>query len=251
MKSKLKQGSWILIIFLVFIVDPLKILPYELNQMYAGILHPNSLLFIVLVAIILCKSIDKDIKDANKEHEDKETGIKEAINVFENYFEDKITTEELVEKSKENGTVQKVINILKYGGTEDDLILGVQRVFTTISSKYIKLKNDYEYLATIMPIIGMIGTIAGLLIMFAVPGGIEDFADKFSGLSIALATTLYASFITILIFKPKARSVEEWLVSLDTDYEYSEISIKQFYHKINILELIQILESKNNVKTKN
>ncbi|RLA72650.1 MAG: hypothetical protein DRG78_23580 [Epsilonproteobacteria bacterium] len=251
MKSKLKQGSWIIIIFVIFIVDPLKILPLELNHMYSGIVHPNSLLFIGLVAIILCKSIDKDIKDANKEHTDKETGIKEAINIFENYFEDKITTQELVKKSKKNETVKKIINILKYGGTEDDLILGVQKVFTTISSKYIKLKNDYEYLATIMPIIGMIGTIAGLLIMFAVPEGIEDFANKFSGLSIALATTLYASFITILIFKPKARSVEEWLVSLDTDYEYSGISIKQFYHKVDILELIQILENEDNVEAKN
>jgi len=238
MKSKFWQGLYILIFFIIFVVQQPFALPDIFNEMHYGIIHLNSLFFIISSAIILWSSIDKDIKDANKLHKGKEVSTKEAKLIFEKYFEDKMTIDTLVAESNKNETVLKVLNIIKYGGAEEDLVLGIQGTYNNISSKYIKLKNDYEYLATIMPIIGMIGTIAGLLIMFAVPEGIEDFADKFAGLSIALATTLYSSLITVLVFKPQARSIEEWLVSLENDYDQCEISLKQFFHKIDILELV-------------
>lgn len=109
-----------------------------------------------------------------------------------------------------------------------------------MDNSYSKLKNDYEYLATIMPIIGMIGTIAGLLMMFAEPTQAEDFEKKFAGLSLALSTTLYASLFTILWFKPCARSVEKWQLDLQTEFEDLEISIRKFYHKVNVLEFIDV-----------
>jgi len=242
--SKLYQGVLILILFTIFIVNPNNILPPLLNQMYAGIIHPNSLFFIVSVAIVLYLSIDRDIKQANKKSVNSKK-IDETINTLEQYFEDKITLQEVIEKSKENQYISKIVHIIKYGGTQEDLILGIEKIFTDISSKYIKLKNDYEYLSTVMPIIGMIGTIAGLLTMFAIPNATTNFEEKFLGLSIALATTLYSSFITILIFKPRARSVEEWLVDLETSYEYLSISTKQFFHKVDVPLLIQLLEEQN------
>ena len=167
-----------MILFMIFIVGEPVGMAESFNQMYNGIIHPNSLIFIVVSALLLWLSIDSDIKSAYKMHQNNEASTKEAKQVFEDFFEDKINMVQLVDKSKTNETVKKILFIIKYGGTEDDLILGIQKVFTEISSKYIKLKNDYEYLATIMPILGMIGTIAGLLIMFAVPEGIEDFQDK-------------------------------------------------------------------------
>jgi len=242
--SKLSQGILIVVFFIIFIVNPNNILPPLLDQMYVGIIHPNSLLFIVFVAIVLNSSIDKDIKQANKKNINSKK-IKETIDALEQYFEDKITLQEIIEKSKENQYISKIIHIIKYGGTQEDLLLGIEKIFTDISSKYIKLKNDYEYLSTIMPIVGMIGTIAGLLTMFAVPDATTSFENKFLGLSIALATTLYSSFFTILIFTPKARSVEEWLVDLETDYEYLSISTKQFFHKVDISLLTQLLEEQN------
>lgn len=261
MKNIGMQGFIILIIFLFFVVLPgltdkevINIIPnflIESNKIILGVIHINSLVFIGLTAIILYFSIDKDIKKAKDLHINQKSGLLEAQKVFEQFFENNIKLEELVLKSKSNKTIEKVIKIINYGGIEEDLVLGLNKIFNEISSKYIKLKNDYEYIATIMPIVGMVGTIAGLLTMFAVPSEVDDFGSKFSGLSVALATTLYASMITILIFKPKARNVEEWIVNLEEDYSYIEIAIKQFYHKVDITELNYLLTREvHDVETK-
>ena len=242
--NKLTQAVLLLLLFTIFIVDPLKMLPPILNHMYIGIFHPNSFIFIGLVAIVLSFSIDKDIRQANKNGISMQQ-IAETIETLENYFEDKITLQELTQQAQANPYILKIVSIVKFGGTQEDLILGIEKIFTNITSKYIKLKNDYEYLATIMPIVGMIGTIAGLLMMFATPDANSSIENKFSGLSIALATTLYSSFVTILLFKPKARSVEGWLVDVEESYEYLSIATKQFFHKVDVPLLIQLLEEQD------
>lgn len=251
MKSKLVQAILILATFLIFVVDILN-LPEYMSTMHYGILHPNSILFIGVITVILCLSIDKDIKDAKRLHIQQETSVKDSIKAFEEFFENKISTTELVAIAEKNNLVERTLQLIKYGAIEEDLVLSVQKVFSEIAAKYVKLKNDYEYAATVMPIIGMVGTIAGLLIMFAVPEGLEDFADKFSGLSISLATTLYASLVTILIFKPKARDIEEWIVNLDSDHEECEIAVKQFFHKVDMFDLLEECDkrSQNEVSTK-
>lgn len=242
MKSKIVQGVLILGMFIVFIVQQPMELPDSFNKMYYGIFHPSSFIFIFLTAIVFYLSIEQDIKKAKNEHQDKEAGIREAIKTFENFFNNELTLNDVFNKSKNNQTIFRVLRIANYGGTEDDLSLAINKEFTNIASKYIKLKSEYDYIATVLPIIGMIGTIAGLLIMFGIPEDVEDFADKFVGLSIALATTLYASLFTVLVFKPLARSIEQWLVNLDTDNEYCDIAVKQFFHKMNMMELRDLFE---------
>jgi|GEM_PF-5345816 len=249
MKSKFIQGSMILALFVVLIVDPFSWLPTSLNEMHYGIIHPSSLLFIVMTALVLFFSIDTDIQKAHEEHQKDESSIKETVATLENYFEDQIMLEELMQKAQNNKIISKMVHLIYYGVSEDDLSLSVDKIFTHISSKYVKLKSEYEYIATVLPIIGMVGTIAGLLIMFAAPSGIEDFEEKFAGLSIALATTLYASLMTVLIFKPKARSVEEWLVDLDTDHDYFDIAIKQFIHKVDLMELSKYITQDQSAQT--
>jgi flagellar motor component MotA len=208
--------------------------------MIYGIIHINSIAFVGLAAIFFYLSIESDVKKVKNLHKNKKKGIKEAQNSFDNFFEDKISSIELNQKAENNQTIKDVLTILKHGGIEEDLILGIQKIYGKMDNSYSKLKNDYEYLATIMPIIGMIGTIAGLLMMFAEPTQAEDFEKKFAGLSLALSTTLYASLFTILWFKPCARSVEKWQLDLQTEFEDLEISIRKFYHKVNVLEFIDV-----------
>lgn len=254
--NKYIQGLLILLCFGVFIVIP-SISPeelgftipyiYEWNEnMKYGILHIDSLLFVGFTAFILWLSIERDIKKAKKLHLDKRNGFMEAEKSFESFFESTITLNDLVEKSKKNHVIDKILHLLGHGAIEDDLVLGTQKIYLNIASSYSKLKNDYEYLATVMPIIGMIGTVAGLLMMFSEPTQAEDFEKKFAGLSIALSTTLYASLFTILWFKPNARSVEQWQTDLDEDFENLEISVRKFYHKVNLLELTDLQNHQNN-----
>lgn len=248
--SKFFQAIIIMALFMVFVVipslDPKElgfVIPYlsEYNsKMIYGIIHINSIAFVGLAAIFLYLSIESDVKNVKDLHKNKKKGIKEAQNSFDNFFEDKISSLELNQKAENNQTIKDVLTILKHGGIEEDLILGIQKIYGKMDNSYSKLKNDYEYLATIMPIIGMIGTIAGLLMMFAEPTQAEDFEKKFAGLSLALSTTLYASLFTILWFKPCARSVEKWQLDLQTEFEDLEISIRKFYHKVNVLEFIDV-----------
>jgi len=245
--SRFFQGSVIILLFFAFILDSFHIVEnifgISNQQMIANIIHPNSLLFILSVALLLYLSVNKEAVKITKENK-KNQLVNEAIEVLDSYFEDKITLEEIVSK-KDNKYISKILYILKYGGMQEDLTLGIEKIFNHTLNGYIKLKNGYEYCATIMPIIGMIGTIAGLLIMFAVPDANTSLENKFTGLSIALATTLYSSFITILIFKPKARVVEDMIVDLETKYEDINISAKQFFHKVNLPLLVQIMDEKD------
>lgn len=255
--SKWTQAILILVLFLFFIVAP-SIKPeevgipipdiiYEWNKkMYYGIIHINSLIFVGLTALFLWRSINKDIRQANKLHLDEINGLVEAERSFESFFESAITFNDLQEKSKNNHTIEKILHHLSHGGIEDDLILSAQKIYLKIASSYSKLKNDYEYLSTVMPIVGMIGTIAGLLMMFAEPTQAEDFEKKFAGLSIALSTTLYASLFTILWFKPNARSIEQWQTNLDEDFENLEIAVRKFYHKVNLTELTDLQNFETN-----
>lgn len=259
--NKWVQGIFILVSFGVFIIAP-SISPEELGftipyiyewneKMEYGIIHIDSLLFISITAFVLWLSIGRDIKKAKKLHLDKRNGFTEAEKSFDSFFENTVTLNDLNEKSKKNHVIKKTLELLNHGAIEDDLVLGTQKIYLNISSSYRKLKNDYEYLATVMPIIGMVGTVAGLLLMFAEPMQAEDYEKKFAGLSIALSTTLYASLFTILWFKPNARNVERWQTDLDEDFENLEISVRKFYHKVNLLELTDLQSSVTNQESNN
>ncbi|OCL85428.1 MotA/TolQ/ExbB proton channel family protein [Arcobacter porcinus] len=242
------QGIFILGVFIIFIVFPSvdlngvqELLPNFLinykSDMFYGIFHINSALFIFSSALILYIFIDKNSKKIVKAYENKK--IKEAEKYFEEYFEEKISLLELEDKTNKNKIIKEVLKILRLGGIEDDLLLGVQKIYNKIDNFYTKLKNEYEYAATLMPIIGMIGTVAGLLMMFSEPSQAEDFEKKFAGLSLALATTLYASLVTIVFFKPLARQKERQQIELENDFNDLEIEVRKFYHKVDLTEFLE------------
>jgi len=103
---------------------------------------------------------------------------------------------------------------------------------------YEKLISEYGYIATILPMLGMVGTITGLLQMFA-SEGIDNIAEKLAGLSVALATTLYATLWVILITKPNAREVENHLIELDKEELDLVNSAKLFLHNVDIDLLLE------------
>lgn len=250
-KGIVVQALWILVLFIFCVVLPsinsdelgfeLPILTEYSSRMIFGIVHVNSAIFILASAIGLWFTVDRDSNKTVRAYENK--SIKEAEKSFEDYFEEKINISDLIEKSKNNESINEVLKILRLGGVEDDLLLGIQKIYNTIDNSYSKLKNDYEYSATLMPIIGMIGTIAGLLMMFAEPSQAEDFEKKFAGLSLALATTLYASLVTIVIFKPLARYKEKQQIKLENDFNDLEIAVRKFYHKVNIAEFLEVYDN--------
>ncbi|QNM88888.1 MotA/TolQ/ExbB proton channel family protein [Aliarcobacter cryaerophilus] len=245
------QAIFILILFIVCVVLPslnsdelgfsVPILTDYNSKMILGIIHINSVIFIFGSAIILWLTVDRTSNKAVRAYENK--SIKDAEKHFEDYFQGKINILDLKNKEKSNDSIKEVLKILKFGGIEDDLLLGIQKIYNTIDNSYSKLKNDYEYAATLMPIIGMIGTVAGLLMMFAEPSQAEDFEKKFAGLSLALATTLYASLITVIIFKPLARQKEKQQIELENDFNDLEISVRKFYHRINMVEFLEICDN--------
>jgi flagellar motor component MotA len=236
------QTVIIVVVFLLFIVDPLHILPQYLNEMYGDILHPNSLIFISIIAILFYSSVGKTDKELDIK------SIKNTTELIENYLENKIDLEEFIKKSINYKYLHKILSVIKDGGIEEDISLVIDKLTNKSVAKYIKIKDDYEYFATVMPIVGMIGTIAGLLIMFAIPDASTDFDKKFLGLSIALATTLYASFFTILFFKPKAKDTEVVILELELLKENLVISARQLFHKIDIFQLSQLMDNNEDSK---
>ncbi len=126
---------------------------------------------------------------------------------------------------------------MTHGGIEEDLELVVNKQVSHLTAIYEKLINEYSFIVTILPMLGMVGTVTGLLQMFAITDGVDNFAEKFASLSVALATTLYATLWVILITKPKSKDIENYLMEIDYDERLLIINSKLFLHNTDIYEL--------------
>ncbi len=223
----------------------------NINKLYLGVLHLPSIFFIFgsLFFLWISKSRDEDKvsrleKNINKEFKEADTLIS-----LETYS---IEDLEKLFINKKNSYLQELKYLISIGSSEKELDMVIDKYTLKIYVAYEKLKNDYDYIAAVLPMLGMIGTIAGLLQMFGSPSGIggeDDFAAKFSGLSIALATTLYASLLTVLVVKPASRGVDTLI--LDTQKHEANILIKSklFLHRLDsqlFLEYIQKSETEEN-----
>lgn len=244
--SEILQAITIIICFFIFIwlpslkptlfqekytiLNPLNSLQdwlYGYNKMQFEILHIPSLGFVVVCVIIIffLMKLKLSFKGLVSTSE-----AELANKAFADLRDEKISFEDLENKSKKNKIIKKILNNINKGALEEDLAMYIKGEFMQIDNAKTKAKNDYEYLATITPILGMIGTIAGLLMMFATPSEVEGFEQKFAGLSLALSTTLYASLITILLFKPLAKSVENTQLDIEEIFEKLEIETRILYH---------------------
>ncbi len=231
MDKQLTQSFWIFIAFVVFIPMGDKF-GNSFNQMHAGIIHPASLFFILIVGMILHASAHKQSTPDDK--------LDKALKIFEAF---KGSGDLQALTSSKNTYVQSILALVRENASEEDLALSIQKITLELMNDLQKRKNDYEYGATVMPIVGMIGTIAGLLAMFAMPNEIEDFDSKFKGLSVALATTLYASAGTILFFKPLANAIDTQILDLEKDASKLELEVRRFLFKVDLGELETIMST--------
>jgi len=197
-------------------------------ELHYGFIHYPSMVFIGLSAIILHFSVKASEEKVYDSHAKARKELLEATKQISLHNED---YQEFLETK--NKFSKDIKTILLNGGIESDMELIVQKRTLQISTMYEKLISEYSYIATILPMLGMVGTITGLLQMFA-SEGIDDIAEKLAGLSVALATTLYATLWVILITKPNAREVENHLIELDKEELDLVNSAKLFLHNVDI-----------------
>jgi len=209
-------------------------------QLHYGFVHYPSIVFIGLSAIILHFSVKAS---AEKVYDSHAKARKELLAATEMISLNNEDYKEFLES--DNKFCKDIKTILLNGGIESDMELIVQKRTLKISTMYEKLISEYGYIATILPMLGMVGTITGLLQMFA-SEGIDDIAEKLAGLSVALATTLYATLWVILITKPNAREVENHLIELDKEELDLVNSAKLFLHNVDIDLLMEppVIEEK-------
>ena len=172
----------------------------DLFVLHKGVFHFPSLVYILLSAILLHLSINSKVSELLQSHKKIDKEINEAKDLLT------LDSEQIPQfVTSTNKFIQDIKTIILNGGIEDDMELVVEKRVLNLSTMYEKLISEYGYIATILPMLGMLGTITGLLQMFAITDGVDNIAQKMTSLSVALATTLYATLWVILITKPKSR----------------------------------------------
>lgn len=238
------------------------ILPYVLTTMWhtmdsknplfllhLGIFHIPSLVFIGTSAVLLHMFIRSKVEGVKKSHKKSKKELREANAILSLDNDNRLTD---LTKS-ENTFCKDIYTVITHGGIEEDLELVVNKQVSHIAAIYEKLINEYSFIVTILPMLGMVGTVTGLLQMFAITDGVDNFAEKFASLSVALATTLYATLWVILITKPKSKDIENYLMEIDYDERLLIINSKLFLHNTDIYELhepeevVEVAQSKDSM----
>jgi biopolymer transport protein ExbB/TolQ len=237
---KYTNTTLILIIYGVTVIFPYYLTSQDMIsaknyflELHYGFIHYPSIVFIGLSAILLHRSVkasEEKVFDSHLKARKELLEATEQISLYNQDFTDF--------KETKNKFSQDIKTILLNGGIESDMELIVQKRTLKIATMYEKLISEYSYIATILPMLGMVGTITGLLQMFA-SEGIDNIAEKLAGLSVALATTLYATLWVVLITKPNARELENHLIELDKDELDLVNSAKLFLHNVDIDLLVQ------------
>nr|WP_321265935.1 MotA/TolQ/ExbB proton channel family protein [uncultured Sulfurimonas sp.] len=215
-------------------------------ELHYGFIHYPSIIFICLSAIILHLSVKASEEKVYDSHKKTRAELAEAVSMIS------LNNENFDEFLKTKNKFSKDIKtIILNGGIEDDMELIVQKRTLEISTMYEKLISEYGYISTVLPMLGMVGTITGLLQMFAVSDGIDNITEKLASLSVALATTLYATLWVILITKPNSREVENHLIELDKEELNLINSAKLFLHNVDVDLLIEFDVKKEEVVSEN
>jgi biopolymer transport protein ExbB/TolQ len=194
-------------------------------ELYLGVIHLPSIFFILGSFFILLIGLKTNKLQANLKKE-----LIESVEIIESENIEKILI-------SDNLFVKKILEIISKGGMEEDIVLVIENKMQDLFLYYESLMAKYNYISVLLPMLGMLGTITGLLQMFAVSNGIDNIAAKMVGLSVALATTLYASLIVILYVKPKYKHFEEEMMILENFSKKLELSAKLLLHNIDIYSL--------------
>jgi len=209
-------------------------------QLQFGVFHMPSLIYIIGSFFILRFFVVK-IKDLKIQEKIKE----EIVEATEKLDIQNLNLEELLRSS--NRFIKDIIGIIRHGGIEEDIELSIQKHTADLVTAYQNLMSQYNYMAVILPMLGMLGTITGLLQMFSISNGVDNIAEKMTGLSVALATTLYATLLVIMSVKPSYKKIENKLIELDNLENKLIINSKLFFHNV---DLNKIMIEENNEEEK-
>jgi biopolymer transport protein ExbB/TolQ len=210
----------------------------NLFQLHYGVFHIPSIIYILCSAFILHYFVDSNVSKTKESHQKINHEIIEAEEALDmQEFE----PENIVESN--NSFIKNIWHVIRHGGIEDDMELIVEKQTLKLATVYEKLISEYGYIAAVLPMLGMLGTITGLLQMFAVTDGVDNIAQKMASLSVALATTLYATLWVVLITKPKSREVETNLIELNEQEHRLILSAKLFLHNADLNLLIEYSEN--------
>jgi flagellar motor component MotA len=232
------------ILFLIILYFLTMILPYYLTsiqhsldpktwwlQVQFGVIHWPSIVYIFGSYYILKWSvINKKILKTQKKIKDEIIEAIEKLDIHNTNIEDLLNTP--------NRFIKDIIGIISYGGIEEDIELSIQKHTTDLATAYQNLMSQYNYIAVILPMLGMLGTITGLLQMFSISDGVDNIAEKMASLSVALATTLYATLLVIMRVKPLYKQVENELIALENLENKLIINAKLFFHNIDLNRLM-------------
>jgi len=235
-------------LFIVFVLMPeTDYFPQDYTEFKAlqlnGMLHIPSLLFILFSWGILSlshyfhwngrrtKRLDSNSSRTERVFQDTNSELDKLLNYSTN---DKQLYIELKEKSEKHTVMQKLSMLFSKGAIEDDIDLIIAK---EADRRIHTLKGEVQeisYIAGLLPMLGMVGTIAGLMLMFSNPDNMDDFGQKFSGLAIALMTTLYATLITALVVKPKQKLVSRRINELEHQAEILAHNSRLLYHTLDM-----------------
>jgi len=252
--------KWAISIILLAIYLVTMIVPYYLTtishemdaknywfQLHYGVFHVPSIIYILISAFILHFSVNTDVNRSKESHHKINKEITEAQEALDMQHFD---AENII--NSKNSFIKNIWHVIRNGGIEDDMELIVEKETLKLATIYERLIAEYGYIAAVLPMLGMLGTITGLLQMFAVADGVDNIAQKMASLSVALATTLYATLWVVLITKPKSREIESNLIELNAQEQRLILSAKLFLHNADLNLLIehsQKLEDEEDVKT--
>lgn len=205
---------------------------YITKELKLGVVHIPSFIFILVSWIVSywlldsnktdtdtnTESVYKNLKLANYEMERalealKKHQIKETQHAY------KVIT------SQENAVLKGFIDFKSQGKLLEDYELELIRLSRDAIHKLEERIQHLSFVATVLPMLGMVGTLAGLMLMATqfsnTDGGEASNAmqNNFEAVGIALLTTLYASLITIAIIKPTAQTYKNKLARLRNQCE--------------------------------
>ncbi|MDA9557140.1 MotA/TolQ/ExbB proton channel family protein [Vibrio sp.] len=201
----------------------------DLNATYFSVFHLPSGLFIGLsMLILLGNSKDKNtvkkvtslnIKTLRKELHEAQDIMNSTCRTLEEDKTDISSYKRLISQSKEDNVAGKLSRLFLQGGTDDHAHIVLKRYTLSTEKNSLLKTKQFGFIATLLPLLGMAGTITGLMFIFAgdMTGSAsaeDSFNQKFAGMGIALLTTLYATILTAMYLKPRQHKVQMDLANL-------------------------------------
>jgi len=199
------------------------------NEAKLGVIHWPSVVYIfgtfVFLHIFRKRSVAKEnlkkAKKSLKEDQAKLAELSQAIDTDNKSIE---TYQKLLEDRSPDHLYGRLVTLLTRGCSEKDIRFKLGIEFGNVIKSSHELIRQKGLMAGLMPLLGMIGTITGLMFIFAADqtlgGNVEDnFNHKFAGMGTALLTTLYATLLTAMWFKPRQAALVDDLSSFQKDVE--------------------------------